>query len=64
MTRRPHAAGDHDEEAGMHDEVGAHDEVGVHDEGPEPRGRTLVLFGLALAMVIAAIIVGSALLAS
>jgi hypothetical protein len=58
MTRRPHAAGDHDEEAGMHDEVGA------HDEGPEPRGRTLVLFGLALAMVIAAIIVGSALLAS
>ena len=48
----------------MHDEVGAHDEVGVHDEGPEPRGRTLVLFGLALAMVIAAIIVGSALLAS
>jgi hypothetical protein len=38
--------------------------VGLHDEGPEPRGRTLVIFGLALALVIAAIIVGAALLAS
>jgi len=35
----------------------------MHDEGPAPRGRMLVLFGLALAMVIAAIIVGPRLFA-
>ncbi len=34
------------------------------DEGPEPRGRTLVLFGVFLAVMIVAIIVGAALMAA
>ncbi|MDX6555007.1 MAG: hypothetical protein QOD86_1202 [Miltoncostaeaceae bacterium] len=35
----------------------------MEHEGPEPRLRTLLLFGLSMAVVIAAIIVGAALLA-
>ena len=36
----------------------------MEHEGPEPRLRTLVVFGVAMALVIAAIIVGAALLAA
>ena len=37
---------------------------GGMDEGPEPRGRTLVVFGVLLAVVIIAIIAGAAALAA
>ena len=36
----------------------------MHEEGPEPRLRTLLLFSVAMAVMIASIIVGAALLAA
>lgn len=39
-------------------------EGGGTDEAPEPRGRTLVVFGVLLAAVIVAIIAGAAVLAA
>lgn len=37
------------------------EEVPVEDDGSGPRARTLVIFGICLALVIVAIIVGAAL---